>query len=98
MGKRNAVFLTLSTFLGVVGRESRFVVNHRYDSLENTGHEAIINGKKAGEMTVHILISSYLYGLFEPIAHEMKKDEAIEYVNELKYFFDVGWADILKLK
>jgi len=27
------VFLTLSTFLGVVGRESRFVVNHRYDSL-----------------------------------------------------------------
>lgn len=33
MGKRNAVFLTLSTFLGVVGHESRFVVNHRYDSL-----------------------------------------------------------------
>ena len=33
MGKHNAVFLTLSTFLGVVGRESRFVVNHRYDSL-----------------------------------------------------------------
>ena len=33
MGKRNAVFLTLSTFLGVVGRESRFVVNYRYDSL-----------------------------------------------------------------
>lgn len=33
MGKRNAVFLTLSMFLGVVGRESRFVVNHRYDSL-----------------------------------------------------------------
>ena len=33
MGKRNAVFLTLSTFLGVVGRESRSVVNHRYDSL-----------------------------------------------------------------
>ena len=33
MGKRNAVFLTLSTFLGGVGRESRFVVNHRYDSL-----------------------------------------------------------------
>lgn len=33
MGKRNAVFLTLSTFLGVVGRESRIVVNHRYDSL-----------------------------------------------------------------
>lgn len=29
--------------------------------MEATGHEAVINGKKAGEMTVHILISSYLY-------------------------------------
>ena len=61
--------------------------------MEATGHEAVINGKKAGEKTVHILISSYLYGLFEPVAHE-----AITYVNELKYFFDVGWADILSLK
>ena len=33
MGKSNAVLLALGTFLGVVGRESRFVVNHRYDSL-----------------------------------------------------------------
>lgn len=40
MGKRNAVFLTLSTFLGVVGRESRFVVNHRYDSLYDEGQQA----------------------------------------------------------
>lgn len=66
--------------------------------MEATGHEAIINGKKAGEKTIHILISSYLYGLFEPVVHEMKKKEAIEYVEELKYFFDVGWADILRLK
>ena len=47
---------------------------------------------------MHILISSYFYGLFEPVAHEMEKVEAITYVNELKYFFDVGWADILSLK
>ena len=66
--------------------------------MEATGHEAVINGKKAGEKTVHILISSYLYGLFEPVAHEMEKVEAITYVNELKYFFDVGWADILRLE
>ncbi len=66
--------------------------------MEETGHEAVINGKKAGEKTVHILISSYLYGLFEPVAHEMRKEDAVTYVEELKYFFDVGWADILKLK
>ena len=66
--------------------------------MEATGREAVINGKKFGEKTVHILIGSYLYGLFEPVAHEMEKVEAITYVNELKYFFDVGWADILRLK
>ena len=66
--------------------------------MEFTGHEAIINGHKAGEKTIHILVSSYLYGLFEPVAHKMDKSEAVRYVEELKYFFDVGWADILKLK
>lgn len=66
--------------------------------MEATGHEAVINGKKSGEKTVHILISSYLYGLFEPVAHKMKKEDAVNHVEELKYFFDIGWADILKLK
>ena len=66
--------------------------------MEETGNEAVINGRKAGEKTIHILISSYLYGLFEPVMHKMEKAEAVDYVGELKYFFDVGWADILKIK
>lgn len=66
--------------------------------MEETGHEAVINGRKAGEKTIHILISSYLYGLFEPVMHKMDKAEAVVYVGELKYFFDVGWADILRIK
>ncbi|MDY6242943.1 MAG: TetR/AcrR family transcriptional regulator, partial [Lachnospiraceae bacterium] len=66
--------------------------------MEETGHEAVIKGRKAGEKTIHILISSYLYGLFEPIKHKMSKEEAVNYVEELKYFFDVGWADILRIK
>lgn len=66
--------------------------------MEATGHQAVINGRVAGEKTIHILISSYLYGLFEPVMHNMTKEEAAIYVKELKYFFDVGWADIMKLK
>lgn len=66
--------------------------------MEETGHEAVIKERKAGEKTIHILISSYLYGLFEPIMHKMSKEEAVNYVEELKYFFDVGWADILRIK
>lgn len=65
--------------------------------MKETGHRAVINGRAAGEKTIHILISSYLYGLFEPVMHNMTKAEAVVYVEELKYFFDVGWADILKI-
>ncbi len=66
--------------------------------MEETGHKAVINGHEANERTIHILISSYLFGLFEPVMHKMEKAEAAIYIGELKYFFDVGWADILKLK
>lgn len=65
--------------------------------MKETRHQAVINGRAAGEKTIHILISSYLYGLFEPVMHNMTKAEAVVYVEELKYFFDVGWADILKI-
>lgn len=66
--------------------------------MEETGHQAVINGRIAGSKTVHILISSYLYGLFEPVMHNMSKAEAVIYVGELKYFFDVGWANIMRIK
>ena len=66
--------------------------------MKETGHQAVINGRIAGNKTVHILISSYLYGLFEPVKHSMSKEEAVIYVGELKYFFDVGWADIMQIK
>lgn len=66
--------------------------------MKETGHQAVINGRNAGEKTIHILISSYLYGLFEPVMHRMTKEEAVDYVGELKYFFDVGWADILRVR
>ena len=35
MGKSNAVLLALGTFLGVVGRKSRFVVNHCLRSVHH---------------------------------------------------------------
>lgn len=66
--------------------------------MKETGHEAVINGRVAGDKTIHILISSYLYGLFEPVMHKMDKSEAVVYVGELKCFFDIGWAGILRIK
>lgn len=66
--------------------------------MEETGHEAVIQGKKATAETIHILVSANLYGYFEPVKHGMTREEARIYVEQLKYFFDVGWADILRLK
>lgn len=66
--------------------------------MKETGHEAIIRGKKATPETIHILISSYLYGFFEPVIHDMSREDARIYAEQLKYFFNVGWADILGLK
>lgn len=66
--------------------------------MKETGHEAIIQGRIATPETIHILINSYLYGFFEPVTHCMSREKAKIYVEQLKYFFDVGWADILQLK
>lgn len=66
--------------------------------MRETGHEAVIYGKKAAPELLHMLVSSNLHGYFEPVAHDMSREEAKIYVEQLKYFFDVGWADILRLK
>lgn len=66
--------------------------------MKETNHEAIINGQKVSDNTIHILVSSYMYGLFEPVVHGMSREEAVVYTSHLKYFFDVGWANIMRLK
>ncbi len=66
--------------------------------MKESNHEAIILGKVASHETIHILISSYLNGLFEPVNHNMSLEDALIYTEQLKYFFDVGWKDILQLK
>lgn len=66
--------------------------------MNETGHEAVIKGKKATHEMIHMLVSSNLYGYFEPIAHGMSREDAMLYIEQIQYFFNVGWADILQLK
>lgn len=66
--------------------------------IKETGHEASIQGRAVSEETIHILVSSYLYGFFEPVTHDMSREKAVVYMEQLKYFFDAGWADILHIK
>lgn len=66
--------------------------------IKESNHEAIILGKVASHEIIHILVSSYLYGLFETVIHNMSYEDALVYTEQLKYFFDIGWSDILRLK
>lgn len=63
--------------------------------MKETNREAVIMGKKVTSEIIHILITSHLNGLFEPVVHNMNREDARIYAEQLQYFFNVGWADIL---
>ncbi|MGF7017232.1 AcrR family transcriptional regulator [Lachnospiraceae bacterium PF1-21] len=47
------------------------------------------------EELIHIITSTYYAGIFEPIAHEMPKEKALQYVEVLGEFYTAGWQKIL---
>lgn len=63
--------------------------------MQETNREAVIMGKKVTPEIIHILITAHLNGLFEPVVHDMCRTDARIYAEQLQYFFNVGWADIL---
>ncbi|MBQ8110775.1 MAG: TetR/AcrR family transcriptional regulator [Clostridia bacterium] len=64
--------------------------------LEATGNDAMASGRLT-PMLLHMLSSAYYSGLFEIVHHDMKKDDAMSYVRQLRRFFTRGWADLLGL-
>ncbi|MDD2957684.1 MAG: TetR/AcrR family transcriptional regulator [Lachnospiraceae bacterium] len=46
----------------------------------------------------HMITSAYFTGVFETVAHDMTRKQAIGYVNELATFFNCGWDGLLRLK
>lgn len=44
---------------------------------------------------IHILASSYFYGIFEVVSHDMPKQEADKYVADITAFNGAGWDKIL---
>ncbi len=64
--------------------------------IKDVNINPMIEGSPITHDTIHILVSSYLYGLFEPVAHKMTYEEAERYTRQIKYLFDAGWSSILK--
>lgn len=46
----------------------------------------------------HLITSAYFTAVFETVAHDMTREQAAEYVNELATFFNCGWEGLLRLK
>ena len=58
--------------------------------IEDTGNDVITSGR-AGTRLIHLLCSSYMYGFFEVIRHDMTREEAQVHIAQLQDFFSHGW-------
>ena len=57
-------------------------------------------GKMTGNVSHelhHMITSAYFTAAFETVVHDMSREQAIEYVNELAIFFNSGWTGLLRL-
>lgn len=43
----------------------------------------------------HMLASAMFNGMFEVVAHDLPKEDAIIYIKQLQYFFNAGWDKLL---
>ena len=64
-----------------------------YASLKEMGK---ITGNVSRELH-HMITSAYFTAVFETIVHDMSREKAIGYVNELAVFFNAGWNGLLRL-
>ncbi len=57
-------------------------------------------GKIAGNVSKelhHMITSAYFTAAFETVVHDMTREKAMEYIEELAVFFNSGWNGLLKL-
>lgn len=73
------------------------IVENNRIYFKDMQHEAVILGKKVTPEMIHMITNAYLSGLFEPIRHKMLKEDAKIYIEQLEYFFMIGWSNILNL-
>lgn len=45
----------------------------------------------------HMLASALFNGMFEVVAHDLSKEDALSYIRQLQYFFNAGWDQLLGL-
>ena len=84
--KQIAIIHLLSFIEDIAELDERYTLKY----IEDTGNDVISSGR-AGRLLIHLLCSSYMYGFFEVIRHDMSKDEAQVHIAQLQSFFSHGW-------
>lgn len=64
-----------------------------YDRLRQLG----VPNRKVSRDVHHMITSAYFTAVFETVVHDMGREDAIEYVNEVAAFFNHGWNGLLRL-
>ncbi|QUH28071.1 TetR/AcrR family transcriptional regulator [Vallitalea guaymasensis] len=65
-----------------------------YETLRKLGK---VEGNVSQQLH-HMLTSAYFTAVFETVAHDMPKEEAVSYIEQLALFFNNGWDSLIKFK
>lgn len=60
--------------------------------LINLGSESYKKGRINDEF-IHVVCSAFYAGLFEVVIHDMPRNAAESYINELRSFYNSGWKE-----
>lgn len=60
--------------------------------MTTIGCKAFVNNE-ISDGFLHVVSSAFYSGIFEVVIHDMPKDEAIRYINQLRKFYNSGWND-----
>lgn len=68
-------------------------VDYTYKFILSTQNDAVVKGR-ANRMFLHIITKAYFSGFFEIVLHDMKREEADAYINQLRIFYSAGHMTI----
>lgn len=61
--------------------------------IEAIGNDALQSGRLPRAL-LHMLSSAYWAGVFQTVEHDMSREEALQYISQLKRFYRRGWQDV----
>ena len=100
------IYDNFDAFKLIVCRSAGTGYEHYLDTLveieANSGRALLERMEEAGQQIhqiddalIHIVSSALFNGIFETVRHDMPRDKAFVYLNDLKEFYSAGWFKLL---